>query len=154
VKVNSSKPKLDIQGMNHGQQQLAALSSDRQSNRQQQKAASMCRPAGRTERSAARLASKPSRDCLRLLVGEAMLRGRVLLLRDSCLPAASRLVRRLLLLDKPRCWLASCKAVSNRFISDFSPCTIEQALAVGCFCNKVCVHFSDPESVTSQQRGT
>ncbi|KAA6428990.1 MAG: hypothetical protein FRX49_01100 [Trebouxia sp. A1-2] len=61
------------------------------------------RPRGRTDRSAASLASKPSRDCLRLLVGEAMLRRRVLLLRDSCLPAASRLVRRLLLLDKPRC---------------------------------------------------
>lgn len=94
---------LEIKGVSHGQQQLAAISSDRQSNMQQHQAASMCRPAGRTDRSAASLASKPSRDCLRLLVGEAMLRRRVLLLRDSCLPAASRLVRRLLLLDKPRC---------------------------------------------------
>ena len=80
-----------------------------------------CVPAGKTERSAARLASKPSRDCLRLLVGEAMLRRRVLPVRDSWRVAASLLLRRLLLLDRPRCWLASCSAVSKRFISDFSP---------------------------------
>lgn len=81
------------------------------------------RPAGNTERSAAKLESKPSRDCLRLLDGEAMLRRRVLLVRDTWRAVAgSLLVRRLLLRDSPLCALASRSAVSRRVIKDFRPC--------------------------------
>lgn len=83
------------------------------------------RPAGSTERSAAKLDSKPSRDCLRLLDGEAMLRRRVLLLvRDTWrAPAGSLLLRLLLVRDSPLlCALASRSAVSRRVIRDFRPC--------------------------------
>ena len=96
-----------------------------------------CRPAGKTERSAAKLDSKPSRDCLRLLDGDAMLRRRVLLLvRDTWRAVAgSLLVRRLLLRDSPRCALASRSAVSRRFIRDFRPCL--QAAAEVCMQQEV-----------------
>lgn len=51
-----------------------------------------------------------------------MLRRLVLLVLDIW-RVASRVLRRLLLLDKPRCWLASRKAVSSLVISDFRPCS-------------------------------
>ena len=81
------------------------------------------KPAGNTERSAAKLESKPSRDCLRLFDGEAMLRRRVLLVRDTWRAVAgSLLVRRLLLRDSPLCALASRSAVSRRVVKDLRPC--------------------------------
>lgn len=87
------------------------------------------KPAGKTERSAARLASKPSLDCLRLLEGDAMLRRRVLLVLDIW-RLFSWVVRRLLLLDSPRCWLASFRAVSSLVISDLRPCQSQKEISL------------------------
>lgn len=56
-----------------------------------------------------------------LLEGDCMLRRRLVLLVLDIWRVLSRVLRRLLLLERPRCWLASRRAVSNLVISDFRP---------------------------------